>query len=352
MARNLVFCLDGTWNDPNSNTNLYQLYQLLSRSGEQEVEYEVGVGTSFLRLIPGLTGFGLSRQICAGYRWLAERYQLGDRVCLLGASRGAYSARSLAGMIRKCGLIPEPTPAKIKEAYRFYREQTVRPADSAAAVWRARRRAETPGIHFLGVWDTVGRLGIPSLGAWLNWNPERFHDTELSSQVRYAYHALALDEHRRDYAAPVWTNPSAAPGQAVEQRWFLGAHGDVVGGYQEQKELALIPLAWMQQKAQAAGLHFSQAVEVPPDTYAKTLHDSFTDFLRGTYRRMLVRYYRPLGYGLNESLDPSIWQRIQGNQGYLPAQLNGGSPGLMKLGEKVPRRLGLNGQPAPLPLTK
>jgi uncharacterized protein (DUF2235 family) len=327
MVRNLVLLFDGTWSDPNRNSNVHQLHQLLlPEAPNQKVKYQSGIGTVGLRFIPGITGLGLSGQICEGYQWLATHYQPGVQICLFGFSRGAYSARSLAGMIRKCGLIPQPDEEKVTQAYQFYRQQSIRPSDLQARDWRARRNVRTPGIHFLGVWDTVGRLGIPTMGA-LKWaDAERFHDTELSSQVAHAYHAIALDEHRRDYTVPVWSNKKLAPGQKVEQRWFVGAHSDVGGGYKKNNELALISLAWMQQKAQSAGIRFTVSVRVPGETYLGKRHDSYGRFLGGVYRLFSPRYYRPLGEGLNETIDPSVWQRMRDKASYTPWQFNSRSP--------------------------
>lgn len=345
-TRRLVLLFDGTWNKPESNTNVERLRRLIAAQdadgNPQLVNYVAGVGVSagLSHLLGGAFGYGLSGNVRDGYRWLCETWQPGDQLYLFGFSRGAYTARSLGGMLRKCGLLRrgadgKVTAAAIAGAYDFYRDSTIKPGDPAAVDWRARRSIEI-GIHFIGVWDTVGALGIPDTASWFPFARARyqFHDTELSKIVRYAYQALALDEHRADFAPAVWTrNPDTLkPGETltakkpeqveIEQRWFIGAHGDVGGGYahdgagRRPDPLPELPLAWLQRKAIAAGLGCSERVIPAADANTGVPRNSYAEFMGGLYRLFKPPFDRVLGTGVNEKVDDSVWQRWLADPSY------------------------------------
>jgi uncharacterized protein (DUF2235 family) len=271
MPRNLIVCFDGTWNTPdndtdrqgNTNTNVRLFYNACANvtgSGRQQLSwYDKGVGTRwFDRLSGGIFGVGLSRNICQGYSWLVENYQPGDDLYIIGFSRGGYTARSLVGMIRNCGLVKKPGTNRkeraelVSEAYQMYRAKDEGPDSSSAQKFRD-SYSRVIGIHFLGVWDTVGALGIPvNSFDWFNRQFYEFHDTELSSIVRHAYHALATDEHRENYRATMW-DPKEKPDQVMEQQWFVGAHANVGGGYKTHT-LSDVALKWLMEKAVDCGL--------------------------------------------------------------------------------------------------
>jgi hypothetical protein len=185
-------------------------------------------------------------------------------------------------------------------------------------------------VKFVGVWDTVGALGLPMHEVWFSKDYYRWHDTELSRMVENAFHALALDEHRPDFAATMWSNAKQpAPGQTVEQRWFAGAHADVGGGY-KGGQLQQIPLRWMQQKAEQCGLRFRQGVIVQKNAHLAQMHDSLREFAWGMYSKLpwVFPYYRPQHFGVNEEIDASVQDRIDSPEGkdergnrYLPIAL-------------------------------
>ncbi len=345
-TRRLVLLFDGTWNKPESNTNVERLRQLIAAQdadgNPQLLNYIAGVGVSagLSHVLGGAFGYGLSGHVRDGYRWLCETWQPGDQLYLFGFSRGAYTARSLGGMIRKCGLLRrgadgKVAAAEIVAAYAFYRDGATKPGDPAAVEWRARRAIEI-AIHFIGVWDTVGALGIPDTASWFPFARARyqFHDTELSKIVRYAYQALALDEHRADFAPTVWTrNPDTLkPGESltakkpeqveIEQRWFIGAHGDVGGGYlrdgagRRPDPLPELPLAWLQRKAIAAGLGCSAQVVPAADANTGVPRNSYAEFMGGLYRLFKPPFDRTFGTGVNEKVDDSVWQRWLADPGY------------------------------------
>jgi uncharacterized protein (DUF2235 family) len=264
----------------------------------------------------------LELNIIQGYEFLAKQYEQGDEVYVLGFSRGAYTARSLVGMVRNCGLVDaKHLRFKIGIAYGIYRTRDDGPDSFTAKTFRSSFSREIK-IKFVGVWDTVGALGIP-LDVLKNANMKfyEFHDTKLSDIVENAYHAIAIDEHRLAYDVCLW-KPEKKPAQAMEQRWFIGAHCDVGGGYADRR-LSDLTLRWMQDKAAAAGLALAPAA-VTPEHYRGVFTDSYTEFLSGLYAKQNPRHYRAIGtapFG-NETMDESVRQRRKNDQTYAP-QNNG-----------------------------
>ncbi len=335
---NLILLFDGTWNDPQDRTNVFRLCTSLADHakdrGRQRFFYGPGVGTGRLtRFRGGVFGYGLSQNLMQGYDWLARRCTDGDRIFIFGFSRGAYTARSLVGLIRKCGLLRVSTPDLLAAAETLYRDKSIAPEDPAARQFRT-RFSRSISIHFLGVWDTVGALGIP--GTMLSEKGRyAWHDTQLSSIVKHACHAMALDEHRSPYDVVLWTHPTGQKKYSqldVEQRWFAGAHANVGGGYGDDP-LADPPLAWIQQKARAAGLALTPCT--PSDQAATTAPaDSFARFLGGKYQWFAKtfnpgdgRHYRkydtdPDGHpAVNITVDPSVWTRWAQDPAYRPPTL-------------------------------
>lgn len=269
--KRLIVCCDGTWNraDQESNgvpcpTNVVKIaYRIAKRDGAipQITFYDQGVGTGNVidRYSGGAFGDGLADNILDAYRFLVANYEEGDQIFLFGFSRGAYTARSLGGMMRKCGILRREGVRHYREAVNLYRSET-RPIDAQAVSFRkANSVVEDIEIQCIGVWDTVGSLGIPLRGLrGLTRRKHQFHDTELSGAVKNAFHALAIDEHRAPFEPTLWDFKPKPP-QRVEQVWFCGAHSDVGGGYAEPG-LSDIALQWMIDRATEAGLVFDNAV--------------------------------------------------------------------------------------------
>ena len=327
MNRKLAVLFDGTWNTIKDRTNVVRLSELLatgSDGGEQPKPfYDPGVGVHALDwLSGGMFGFGLSKNIRDGYGWLAENFRPGDELFLFGFSRGAYTARSLAGLIRKCGILRVADKGLIQQAYDLYRDKDIHPDNPEAAAFRASFAQETR-IRFIGVWDTVGNLGIPATGVPFSRDYYQWHDTELSKIVDYAYHALAIDEHRKDFAPAVWT-VRKPENVEVEQRWFVGAHSNVGGGYRNDP-LPKLALAWLQHKAKAAGLGFKADVVVSDQDPLADINDSYSEFMFGLYKHFKggKRHYRAFGRGVNETVDDSVWKRWEARPDYRPPTLSG-----------------------------
>ncbi|RBY97783.1 DUF2235 domain-containing protein [Blastococcus sp. TF02-8] len=269
MAKRLVICCDGTWNTPDQAaegrpcpTNVTKVALEVAPRGDdgrdQCVYYLRGVGTEKgERLRGGGFGMGLSRNVQDAYRTIVQNFEPGDEIFLFGFSRGAFTARSTVGFVRNCGVLKPQEAHRVEEAYELYRARGAHPRGTESELFRRSYSWEAE-ITFIGVWDTVGALGIPVRGmGWLNrrW---AFHDTKLSSIVKNAFHALAIDEQRGPFRPTLWEphDEDAHPvGQRLEQVWFSGVHCGVGGGYADTG-LSDIALLWMVERAKECGLTF------------------------------------------------------------------------------------------------
>ena len=298
--RRLIVCADGTWKSDDDKqpggkprTNVVRLRDAIlptaSDGIEQKVFYDPGVGAQggwFKRVLGGGTGQGLSENVRDCYGFLVENFEPGDQLYFFGFSRGAFTVRSLAGLVRKCGILRSDDKASIPEAYEFYRKRgrEYHPSSPSAVEFRKQHRSRESTIRCLGVWDTVGSLGVPTAGPIGMFTRHRygFHDVRLSSSVENAFHALAIDERRKPFAPALWTvresDLAKDSQQRVEQRWFAGVHSNVGGGY-EDCGLSDLTLQWMLERAQETGLEFKPGVlEGLKCDCAGTLYNSMTPF--------------------------------------------------------------------------
>ena len=271
MSRNLVVCLDGTWNDKDdpakAQTNVAVLHGMALNDGAAQITYyDKGVGTDgwYDLKLGGFHGKGLSQNVREAYDFLKDAYRDGDKVFLFGFSRGAFTARSLAGLLYRCGL----GAANTDEIYDAYRN---RDGDAMAAFKRAHTRCP---VEMIGVWDTVGALGIPvAFLRGASADVFSFHDTKLNDEVAFACHALAIDERRESFEPTLWTE-TPDNRHRIRQVWFAGVHSDIGGGY-EDRHHSDIALKWMVDQATQRGLKLRTDWV---DTYApdvrKKIHDS------------------------------------------------------------------------------
>lgn len=341
---NIAVFLDGTWNDPHTNTNIAQLRErVLPLDGDgtrQEVVYREGVGVKMgERLRGGLFGYGLNQQIEQAYADIARRWTgSGDRLFLLGYSRGAFSARSLGGMIARCGIIQDrdlPAP----DVFARYRRGKAAPglnemqrgeaAPRDAEDRLVLERSTLARIRFIGVFDTVGALGIPG-GLFRPFVAARyeFHDTKLSGLVDHARHAVAVDEQRPHFVATLWDGvPKPIEGHetTVAQRWFAGSHGNVGGGGTSRPEtdnpLSAIAREWLCDEARDAGLAI--APDPSPETaWRGPVSDSYASFGGGWFYKVVrwrPRNYRPITATIDgQELAPSTVRRSKDLAGYRP----------------------------------
>lgn len=425
----LVLCFDGTWNTWRSHTNVSRIYSQIADTStgcpRQRKFYDEGVGTAWYdRIRGGVLGAGLDRNIRQGYAWLATMYQCegkelspvplraaapdptrrkngdllatplpesnleflaGSDIYIFGFSRGAFTARSLAGLINFLGIpLIDPVaidPAdeglahqqRVKDAWNLYvtrptpeernavlkgtaddaLKDRVTKHNEAATGFRLRPTICYPvRVHFLGVWDTVGALGIPRVFDY-NWIPRfstkyQFHDTRLGESVRNAYHAVAIDEQRLPYKATLWER-AKPPTERIEQRWFSGAHANVGGGYEDDL-LPAPPLEWLATMAAACGLEFyndrriDQVDHTVPASmpmapavfdldgteFLSPVRDSYAEFLAGGYRLLRSlpgmggRVYRRMLVdrdGVTQTVDSSAFAKWQADPTYRPPNL-------------------------------
>jgi hypothetical protein len=266
--KRLVLCCDGTWNRPDNEhvTNIEKIARSvensLSRTDgvQQLVLYLSGVGAGSYqvdRLLGGAFGFGLFNNVLSGYRFLAQNYEPGDEIYVFGFSRGAYTARSIVGMVRRVGLVTREAlvHGKLREAVDIYRADWSEDAtkDKAKAFKELNCHPEVP-VRFLGVFDTVGALGVP--GAWRRRH--QFHNVLLSRSVHCARQALSIDDRRLKFEPALWEvdGDFGADSPLVRQVWFEGVHSDVGGGYKESG-LSDTTLLWMATEAHECGLLFN-----------------------------------------------------------------------------------------------
>ncbi len=325
--KRLVICADGTWDTPNRRfvTNVAKITWAVVPNALDGVTqltfYDQGVGTGNIldRLVGGAIGDGLDMNIEDAYRFLVNNYEVGDDIFFFGFSRGAYTVRSVGGLIRKCGILRKEYANHFSQAYALYRVREGG-ADSPQAVeFRAAYSRETD-IKFMGVWDTVGALGLP-IGIFRSVDRDKyaFHDVELSGRVKHGYHAVAVDEKRVSFEPTLWADKQKE-GQLIEQTWFAGVHRDVGGGNPDPG-LGDLALVWLKDKAEACGLAFDNDYFkrlVVPNPLGR-VHESLPWYYRLVgmlagkryqsvpgYSRLKGVLYRHIGGRTNERLHPSV----------------------------------------------
>lgn len=355
QKKRLAIFLDGTWNAVDSNTNVWRMRALCaptSRDGKhQAIYYEIGVNGFY----GGVFGKGLSENIRLAYEWLIENYNDGDEIFIFGFSRGAYTARSLAGLISKLGILKPGSPIGVAQLYDRYKrsdEQTIwelNEQQDAGTLKDATleerwmlKYSQRAKIKMVGVWDTVGSLGIPAFSIeGISRSTFGFLHTGLRIHIQHGYHALAIDEHRRDFAPTLWdvrraNDPKAtraAPRSidSVEQRWFVGAHANVGGGYASDL-LAQAPLRWIMKKASLHGLSFRNDVDIDGDAVNASITDSYGDFGYGFYSKFKSPVFRKIGEeplvredgthsNVNETIDLSVFERWRAVPSYRPQNI-------------------------------
>lgn len=358
-GRRIVILCDGTGNRPPdaqdpAATNVWKIGQALAEDEAQTIWYDPGVATGTSRparaaaslelwagrlwLSPlatalglagrlrtaweGLTGTGIGANILEGYSEIARQYRPGDRIYIFGFSRGAYTARAIAGAIRCCGLL---------------KPSNLRYAPALMALYRARlghtRQGRSTGvpvqpgfvhqpvpIEMLGVFDTVASLGAPLWGWW--FNPRGIRNRALNTSpmpnCRHVYHALAMDERRATFFPTLFWSPGGTRSgwtATLEQVWFRGAHADIGGGYPETG-LSDITLGWMLERAQRHGLMLrpDAFATLKPDPMAR-LHDETArrpswSWL-GTWPRWAMVLPDPASTGAGIVVHASVFERAR-----------------------------------------
>jgi len=335
MKRIAVFC-DGTWNTPDETaegklcqTNVAKMASHLSPVSKdgtpQLLYYDLGIGSEgnlLKRIFDGATGTGISKKILQAYLFIIQNYEPGDELFLFGFSRGAYTVRSLSGLIRNSGILKFKNIDQIDRAYQIYhsRKPNLQPRAEEATLFRKTFAVEeSTRIQFIGVWDTVGSLGNPLFLNGFFSKRNQFHDTELSTKINHAFHALAIDENRKSFEATLWHQKEDYKSQLLEQIWFSGIHSDIGGGYPESG-LSDIPLKWMIEKAESCNLNF-ESIETMPNPMLE-MHKSYTGFytLQPKLFRPIDKIAPDKGY-TNETVHLSVLERYKKDSSYRPKNL-------------------------------
>ena len=314
--RNIVICCDGTGNQygPN-NTNVVKLYEAIEKDATQIAFYDPGVGTfgskavftkpgrKFTRFLGLMVGFGITRNIEDGYEFLMNTYREGDRIYLFGFSRGAYTARALAGMVYKCGLLRKGNKNLIPYASKMYHNDNEKVVEGFKKAFSRECK-----IHFVGVWDTVKSVGLLL--------PRKFPNAKLNPDVKNGYHALAIDEKRSKFPPNLWDSLPDHSQQTIEQVWFAGVHSDV-GGWYKEAGLSNICLKWMIEKAGACDL------KIDPGAYPKPGHTpDHTDKKHKSFRGFwLILFSRIREIKEGSVIHRSAINRIRDVKEYKPTNL-------------------------------
>jgi uncharacterized protein (DUF2235 family) len=351
MPRNLVLCLDGTSDKfSKTNTNVVNLYTMLARVPDRQLSYyQPGIGTMtpaafwgrvrkwFVKQIDLAIAWFLSDHVTDAYRFLMRYYQDGDRIYIFGFSRGAYTARALAGMLHKVGLLTQGNDELISFAWDKFKNE-----DNKELAQKFKDTFSRPvRVHFLGLWDTVSSVG------WA-WDPKHLPYTQNNPSVDIVRHLVALDERRAYFVQNLWgTVPTD-----VEQLWFPGVHGDVGGGYPvDRAGLSALALQWMTDKAIAAGLLIDpsiRAIVLPQQSSADyaapyvagPANESLTgwwwipEFIPKPYRdpkanfekRWMIHAGRHRYVAKDARIHPAVYERMKLVPSYNPPNLPGPPP--------------------------
>jgi len=327
---NIIICADGTWNRPEEDiekdypTNVLKLARAIKPSGnslKQHVFYDWGLGSYHNSMSAGATGRGIHKNILDGYRYIVQNYGHNDKIYLFGFSRGAYTVRALCGLINNCGILKRVDTNRIAEAWDIYKSASKKnhPNGDDAVKFRSDHCHGSRKVHFVGVWDTVGALGIPFSLMGLFESKDEFYDTKMGSNVSFARHALAIDEQREDFQPTVWT---PRPGVDLKQVWFSGVHADIGGSYKPYRDSGFVaadtPLAWMLDEAKNAGLKIEPHIrEALATSDGAKLHKS-----RGHVYRLKRPLHRHLEVDEKPTrIHPSVKARYIADDSYRPPRL-------------------------------
>ena len=332
QKKRLIVCCDGTWQQLNSSypSNVIKLAQavkpMASDGVAQIVFYDEGIGADSYKLLGGVTGLGIDRNIQDAYRFLSLNYDSGDEIYLFGFSRGAYTVRSLAGMIYCSGLLDRPHITRASEAYELYRNRDIKPKDPIAANYRkdfGKDNGKRVPITLLGCFDTVGSLGIPLLPAFKKYKEllnkrYKFHDTTLNKSIQNALHAVAIDEIREIFDVTPMKKDPEAQDQKLRQIWFPGEHGCVGGGTEEYSGLSDTALQWMLDSTRNLGL----GLEFDPSVIPTGINPNYEiDFKNnpGFFKLAGIKF-REVGDAIEE-LHESAIKRFESREDYRPKNL-------------------------------
>jgi uncharacterized protein (DUF2235 family) len=393
MPKNIIICLDGTGNEITDNlSNVLKIYRSLRRNKDQLVYYTQGVGTLaefrlwkkvkqaiFDKFLGKTLGYGLDSRVTNAYRFIVQNYKSGDEIFIFGYSRGAYTARVLAGMIHAIGILKPFQENLVGAAYAAYLseprlspqdreelfdEEAIATTESLAKSFHRVTQSDFVPIRFMGLFDTVGSVFVPNFGSKQHWfftrNP--YPHTYFNPSVQTVRHAVSIDESRRMFPVSLWprgqmykSNPfdkDPAP-QELDELWFSGKHGDVGGGTPRAASgLSQISLTWMLQGAKLSGLKIydpmfkyvtgvkplnkntqylypkaDATAKIHPSTKAWGFLELFPSrsskvrFLPNQRSRLHFPLFRPRPIPQDAKIHDSVFTRIDGVGTYRPSNL-------------------------------
>lgn len=324
--KRIIICCDGTQNKPNqidrntlAPTNVVKIARAIKtgvnhphygNAIKQLVYYDQGVGNGWIvkRIVEGLTGSGLSKNILDAYRYLVCNYEYRDEIYLFGFSRGAFTVRSLAGFIKACGLLnkkkiePNNLDKAIEKAFFLYKvHHRAKAHEDYFNEYKLKYGHQNPRIKFLGVWDTVASLGIPIWGkSNFEWNSYHNH-SDIHSIVDKICHAVAIDEYRKQFRPTLFDNMN----DNINQMWFVGSHSNIGGGYSDSG-LSDISLKWMIEELEETMLDIDYSYctfNIKPNPYGEFRNSSNIFYkLLGSNTRFINRNDKISYSNLHESV--------------------------------------------------
>ena len=309
MNKNIILCYDGTGNEyGKNNTNVVKTFESLIRNEQQIAFYDPGVGTfSFLGrnlgkkigiVLGKAFGTGLQQNIEDGYEYLMNRFELGDKVFIFGFSRGAFTARALAGMLYRFGVLQKGSKNLIPYVSKMYNKRNFDVCEKFKESFCHECKP-----HFIGVWDTVASLGYI--------HGKTFFDQTLNPDIKNAYHAISIDEKRKKFPVSLWDESKKHAQQTIEQVWFSGVHSDV-GGYYEERGLSDIAFAWMMDIASEHGMKLKEK-------WQDDLEQDCTDLLhnsRSGFWKLWRKVDREIPF--DAKIHKSVFDRKNSDKNYKP----------------------------------
>jgi len=296
--KRIIICADGTWNRPETAegneqpTNVLKFARGIAPKGEdgikQIVFYDWGIGSYHDSISGGAFGQGLEKNVMDGYRFLVHNYEPGDKIFLFGFSRGAYTVRSLCGLLNNCHILKGAEGKRVEEAFELYKNPKHKANGEFSNNWKDKYSVKDSGsVHFVGVWDTVGALGLPFTIFGLIKDKHLFYDNKLGSNINTARHALSLDERRKDFEPTIW---EPREGVDLKQVWFAGAHADIGGSYEPDTDNSLlsdISMIWLLREAKEEGLGFEDYLSNITLNYLSVQHNEHKGMFKllGKYAR-------------------------------------------------------------------
>ena len=324
--KRIVICADGTWNRPEQDlkkdfpTNVLKFSRAVTPLAQgnivQTVFYDWGIGSYHSSIAGGALGAGLDKNIKDCYRFIVHNYEIGDELYFFGFSRGAYTVRSLCGFINNCSILKKKKANLITAAFDLYKNSKYYVSHPISVQFRKENSLsdKTP-IKFVGVWDTVGAMGLPTSIFGFIKPKNLFYDNKIGSIIQTARHALSIDELRKDFEPTIWQQDSQNKVD-LKQVWFAGVHSDVGGSYQPDKNgrtLAEIPMLWIKKEAEKQNLVFQDHLNVKTDPLSSK-HNEQKKFykLLGEHQREILP---------NTPVHHSVKIRYEKDSSYRPPNL-------------------------------